>query len=760
MRARAVKRCALFTVTLAVMGCGSDPQPQLCKALGVGDLVISEFLADPAGSDTGNEWIEIYNPTGRDISLEGVSVYVSAVDGTASKTHVIRVGTIASQGYFTIGDVRGTDALPPFIGYSYGDALGALSNTEGILGFKCSQRVIDEVQYTVTATPAHARQFDGNLNPDPGANDDETHWCDADQSIPGTMNYGTPGAANTMCGPVVRAGNCIELPSGIVRPVVPPLPGRVFFTEVMSDPKAVSDTSGEWIELHATADVDLNDTVLTVGSSNHTLSATECLHMGSGDYALLAKDTNAGVNGGLPPVLATFTQSLTNTGGTLTLSLDDAGIDFATYGASTSGVALQLDPDKLDATSNDDPTRFCNATVSFTGLDGGDLGTPAAANTACGAVVNPNQCLDPVTNQLRPVVRPTAGQVFFTEVMADPKAVADTSGEWLELLASADVDLNGTVFSVGTSSRVLSAPSCLHMASGSYAVLAHATDAGTNGGLPNVLATFTQALGNSGGTVSLSADDAGVDTAVYGAAVSGIAWQLDPLQLDAVSNDNPTSFCRATVAYGAGDLGTPGAANTACPVPVNPDQCIDPVSSQMRAIVRPSAGDLVISEFMSDPAAVSDSVGEYIEVLANNAVDLNGVVLGFDTSRSIVTSQTCLAVTAGSYSVFAPSADSQVNGGLPPVAGTFSFGLTNSGLHTLSLLSNDGGVLDTLLYGPDAGRVATGASTQLKSGLSAPADNDVAANLCVTSAASVYGPMSDAGVGDRGTPGLPNETCP
>jgi hypothetical protein len=751
---------AWLTAALTMTGCGPGAQPLPCTTLGAGDLVITEFLADPAGTDTGSEWIELYNATRNDLSLKGVTVYVEKPDGTGLKMHVIRAGTVASQGYVAVGDVRGTDPLPAYIAYSYGDALGSLSNTSGILGLKCSDTVLDEVQYAVTSTPAHARQLDGALLPDPAANDDETHWCDADEPIPGAMNFGTPGASNTACRHAVGRGSCIELSTGLVRTAVPPRPGQVFFTEVMADPRAVSDTSGEWIELHATADVDLNDAVLTVGTGHHTLSSPGCLHVASGGYAILAKDADPVFNGGLPPVLATFAQSLTNAGGSLALSLDDAGIDAAEYGAASAGTALQLDPTKLNDAANDDALSFCNATVSFSGKSGGDLGTPAAPNTPCMATPGPDRCLDAVNQQLRPVVRPTPGQVFFTEVMADPKAVADTDGEWLELLATADVDLNGTVLNVGTSSHVLSATACLHLAAGAYAVLARSTDVGANGGLVPVLTTFTQSLGNAGGVVSLSADGARVDAAGYGAAVSGVAWQLSPALLDAMSNDNPTSFCRATLAYGAGDLGTPGTANSPCAVPVNPDQCIDPVSSQLRSIVRPSAGDLVISEFMSDPAAVADTVGEYIEVRANVAVDLNGLVLGFDTSRSSVASQTCLAVTAGSYPVFAASADSHVNGGLPPVAGTFTFGLTNSGLHTLLLLTSDGGVLDTLFYGPDAGRVATGASTQLKNGLTSPGDNDVAANLCVTSAASVYGPRSDAGMGDRGTPGLPNETCP
>jgi hypothetical protein len=133
-------------------------------------------------------------------------------------------------------------------------------------------------------------------------------------------------------------------------------------------------------------------------------------------------------------------------------------------------------------------------------------------------------------------------------------------------------------------------------------------------------------------------------------------------------------------------------------------------------------------------------------------------VLGFDNSTSTVSGANCIPVAAGGYAVLAANANPAVNGGLPAVA-TFSFGLTNSGLHTLSL-SNDAGVLDVLVYGPDAGRVLTGASTQLSAGKTSPADNDVAANLCATSKSSRYGPMADAGVGDRGTPGRANEMCP
>jgi hypothetical protein len=258
-------------------------------------------------------------------------------------------------------------------------------------------------------------------------------------------------------------------------------------------------------------------------------------------------------------------------------------------------------------------------------------------------------------------------------------------------------------------------------------------------------------LENSGGTVSLSFGATGIVTAVYGPAIAGVAWQLDPT--------DPTRFCRATVHFaadGGGDVGTPAARNTACPPSPDAGQCIDRVTSAVRAAVKPALGDLVITEFMSNPAAVSDTVGEYIEVRANASVDLNGLLLGIDSTTSLVNGQTCLAVSAGSYPVFGSNADSQVNGGLPPLAGRFSFSLANYGTHTI-FISTDAGLLDALTYSLDAGHPVSGASTQLSAQYTMPWDNDVPSHLCSTSTAARYGPNA---MGDRGTPGLPNELCP
>ena len=46
--------------------------------------------------------------------------------------------------------------------------------------------------------------------------------------------------------------------------------------------------------------------------------------------------------------------------------------------------------------------------------------------------------------------------------------------------------------------------------------------------------------------------------------VTGKAASLDPTALDPAMDDTPTVWCKAQQPYGAGDFGSPGAANPSC----------------------------------------------------------------------------------------------------------------------------------------------------------------------------------------------------
>ena len=94
-------------------------------------------------------------------------------------------------------------------------------------------------------------------------------------------------------------------------------------------------------------------------------------------------------------------------------------------------------------------------------------------------------------------------------------------------------------------------------------------------------------------------------------------------------------------------------------------QCSD--GGAMRGAVPPAPGDLVITELMPSPTRVNDSVGEWFEARVMTDVDLVGVGVSrvAGAAPDLVAGPDCHAVRAGSYVVFARSADPAVNGGSP-----------------------------------------------------------------------------------------------
>jgi beta-lactamase superfamily II metal-dependent hydrolase len=156
-----------------------------------------------------------------------------------------------------------------------------------------------------------------------------------------------------------------------------------------------------------------------------------------------------------------------------------------------------------------------------------------------------------------------ASQIVINEVMVDPNAVADASGEWLEVhnRGAAAVNLQGwTLASNNDSPQTIS--SSVSVPAGGYAVLARNGTYSTNGGVNEDYAYAIINLANTSDWVALR-DGAG-------ASVDSVSWATtmpagstrgvsDPSldNLDAKGSNWHTS----TTAFGAGDQGTPGARN-------------------------------------------------------------------------------------------------------------------------------------------------------------------------------------------------------
>jgi hypothetical protein len=342
----------------------------------------------------------------------------------------------------------------------------------------------------------------------------------------------------------------------------------------MANPRG-DDAVGEWVELLATAQVDLNGVTVGTEVAGTPVVAGHCVTVQAGQPVLIARKADSTLNGGLPAPLATFGVDLRNASGAVVVRSGDVILDGLVYGSTEEGVALQVSSDKVDLWRNDDPASRCPATEPYG--TAGNLGSPGRTNRVCptgsawdagtgGALT----CEDPVTRVRRPVRVADAGTLVLTEYMADPSAVTDTLGEWVELYALRDVDLNGVTLANETGTRTaFESAQCLALKAGSFAVLAHSTEASANGGLPPVLGTFAFALGNGAGTrlLRLSQGTAVLDEVTWtSAAVPGVSMQLDPLLKEPARNDGPGSFCLSPegVRYGAGDRGTPGAENRRC----------------------------------------------------------------------------------------------------------------------------------------------------------------------------------------------------
>jgi hypothetical protein len=364
---------------------------------------------------------------------------------------------------------------------------------------------------------------------------------------------------------------CRDPATGRLRPILPPAPGNLVITEFLADPSAVADADGEWLEILATAEADLNSLQIRSGAASASLWAEECLRVKAGTYALLARKDDARVNGGLPAVLAELGVSLGNSNGSLALLTGDALIDQISWGQQQRGVASQLDPDRLSAAANDEPTSFCSAALPWGASS--DLGTPGMANPPCAASL-PTTCIDPITGVARAPLAPTPGQLIISELMADPTQVADSAGEWVELYARAPVDLNGVQLATASGgAQILSAPTCLRVPAGGFAVLARSRDPALNGGISGVVDTFGFGLSQSAATadaphsLSLSIHGTEIDRTTWRSAVAGASRQLSATALSTSPPAAATVFCVAppTSTYGWGDRGTPGGMNVVCP---------------------------------------------------------------------------------------------------------------------------------------------------------------------------------------------------
>jgi cysteine-rich repeat protein len=182
-------------------GCSADCKLEAAK-LSKGDLVITELHIDPSAvSDDNGEFMEIYNTTDAEITLDGVIIERNGATHTIAPTSPLKV---PAKGYVVLG--KSTDTATnggAKVDYAYGKDI-ALGNSGSELKIIAGGVEIDYVKYPGSGSGGWPKYKNGasiQLDPsklDGASNDSGANWCESKTAMSGG-DKGTPGKANEAC---------------------------------------------------------------------------------------------------------------------------------------------------------------------------------------------------------------------------------------------------------------------------------------------------------------------------------------------------------------------------------------------------------------------------------------------------------------------------------------------------------------------------------------------------------------------------------
>jgi hypothetical protein len=183
----------------------------------VGEVVVTEFLAEPVVPAYFGEWIEIYNSSGRNLDLDGLQIQGVAGEDTGFE---ITGSTLLPAGeYLVLGpsdDQTENGGVPVDITYDFNDY--ELKKAADTIRLVYDGVTIDQVTWSngtgwsVGSETAHQVNSAGATGSSPlahpilsleWANNLSHNWCQAEtlHSVPGGVGqwYGTPGELNSIC---------------------------------------------------------------------------------------------------------------------------------------------------------------------------------------------------------------------------------------------------------------------------------------------------------------------------------------------------------------------------------------------------------------------------------------------------------------------------------------------------------------------------------------------------------------------------------
>jgi len=259
------------------------------------DIILTEILANPEGSDTEGEFIELYNPSEKIVDLSEWTLH----DASASGKHTIQDLSIQPRSYSVIYRAQSKIALNN-------------SGSEDVLLRSPDEQVKSETTYT-SATEGISLSF----------NQDAGTWTQTTTPTPGKENIFTQ---NKEANEVISGDSTnTDTPNEILA-IYP----DIIISEILPNPDEESEFTEEFIELYNPNDVDISlDTwILKDGSKSGKYTFGDGDHIAAGAYLVVEKPT--------------FTFALNNSGEEfLTLiAPNENEKDQVSYDGTTKGISL------------------------------------------------------------------------------------------------------------------------------------------------------------------------------------------------------------------------------------------------------------------------------------------------------------------------------------------------------------------------------------------------------------------------------------
>lgn len=157
----------------------------------------------------------------------------------------------------------------------------------------------------------------------------------------------------------------------------------VFFSEIMKNPKSVSDTKGEWLELSNGGDSTFGLQGCTISRDTQSFTISNELVLEPGSAVAFANGETPGFKpdevykGITLPNSGEFLLQL-SCGGNL---IDEVLVSAATF-PNVNGASLNLSNTRWSVEGNDNADAWCPGSTVY---DGDDLGTPGEGNPPCPA---------------------------------------------------------------------------------------------------------------------------------------------------------------------------------------------------------------------------------------------------------------------------------------------------------------------------------------------------------------------------------------